>query len=58
MAKYPYVILHELAHAYHDQILGFEHKEILHIKERKRKTSMKKCYYFEAENQALRTHQP
>ncbi|MBK28010.1 MAG: metallopeptidase [Verrucomicrobiales bacterium] len=30
-AKHPYVILHELAHAYHDQILekGFQNKEIL-----------------------------
>lgn len=27
--KHPYVILHELAHAYHDQILGFDHKDIL-----------------------------
>ena len=27
-AKHPYVILHELAHAYHDQILGFNHPEI------------------------------
>lgn len=27
-AKHPYVILHELAHAYHDQVLGFEEPEI------------------------------
>jgi len=27
-AKHPYVVLHELAHAYHDQILGFENEEI------------------------------
>jgi hypothetical protein len=27
-AKHPYVILHELAHAYHDQFLGFDHEEI------------------------------
>jgi len=26
--KHPAVILHELAHAYHDQFLGFDHKEI------------------------------
>ena len=26
--KHPYVILHELAHAYHDQVLGFENEEI------------------------------
>ncbi len=28
-AKHPYVVLHELAHAYHDQILGFDHPEIV-----------------------------
>lgn len=28
-AKHPYVILHELAHAYHDQVLSFNHKEII-----------------------------
>ena len=27
-AKHPYVILHELAHAYHDQVLGFDDPEI------------------------------
>src|SRR6056297_1122518 len=27
-AKHPYVILHELAHAYHDQVLGFEEAKI------------------------------
>jgi hypothetical protein len=27
-AKHPYVVLHELAHAYHDQVLGFNNKEI------------------------------
>lgn len=26
--KHPWVVLHELAHAYHDQILGFDHKGI------------------------------
>ena len=26
--KHPYVVLHELAHAYHDQVLGFDHPEI------------------------------
>jgi len=29
MLKHPAVILHELAHGYHDQILGFDHPEIL-----------------------------
>ena len=28
-AKHPYVILHELAHSYHDQVLGFEDPAIL-----------------------------
>jgi dipeptidyl-peptidase-4 len=29
MLEHPAVILHELAHAYHDQVLGFEHPEII-----------------------------
>jgi len=29
MLKHPAVVLHELAHAYHDQVLGFDHPEIL-----------------------------
>ncbi len=28
-AKHPYVILHELAHAYHDQVLSFENRDII-----------------------------
>lgn len=28
-AKHPYVVLHELAHAYHDQILSFDNKQII-----------------------------
>jgi hypothetical protein len=28
-AKHPYVVLHELAHGYHDQFLDFDHTEIL-----------------------------
>ena len=28
-ARHPYVILHELAHSFHDQVLGFDDKEIL-----------------------------
>jgi hypothetical protein len=31
MLKHPAVILHELAHAYHDQILGFDQPEIIKI---------------------------
>ena len=30
-AKHPYVILHELAHAYHDQVLSFDNKEIIKV---------------------------
>ena len=32
-AKHPYVILHELAHAYHDQVLegGFKNLSLIHI---------------------------
>ena len=30
-AKHPYVILHELAHAYHDQVLGFRHRKIIAV---------------------------
>lgn len=29
MLKHPAVILHELAHAYHDQVLSFDHPEII-----------------------------
>ncbi len=28
-AKHPYVVMHELAHAYHDQVLSFDNKEII-----------------------------
>ena len=28
-AKHPYVVLHELSHAYHDQVLGFDNPEII-----------------------------
>ncbi len=28
-AKHPYVVLHELAHAYHDQVLSFDHPKVL-----------------------------
>jgi hypothetical protein len=28
-AKHPYVVLHELAHAYHDQVLSFDNQEII-----------------------------
>ena len=30
-AKHPYVVLHELAHAYHDQVLGFDEPEIVSV---------------------------
>lgn len=38
--KHPYVILHELAHAYHDQILGFENKEIIDAYQRSEKARL------------------
>jgi hypothetical protein len=28
-AKHPYVVLHELAHAYHDQVLDFDHAGVI-----------------------------
>jgi len=28
-AKHPYVVLHELAHSYHDQVLSFDNKKII-----------------------------
>lgn len=34
MFKHPAVILHELAHAYHDQVLGFDHPEVIAAFER------------------------
>jgi len=30
-AKHPYVVLHELAHAYHDQVLNFDNPEIIAV---------------------------
>ncbi len=36
MLKHPAVILHELAHAYHDQVLGFDHPEIIAAHEQAR----------------------
>ncbi len=28
-AKHPYVVLHELAHSFHDQVLSFDHPKII-----------------------------
>ena len=39
-AKHPYVILHELAHAYHDQVLSFDHPEILKAYNRSEKAGI------------------
>ena len=39
-AKHPYVILHELAHAYHDQVLGFGHPEVLKAYNRSEKEGL------------------
>ena len=30
-AKHPYVVLHELAHGYHDQILSFDNPEVIQV---------------------------
>ncbi len=30
-AKHPYVVLHELAHAYHDQVLSFDNQEVIDV---------------------------
>ena len=37
MLKHPAVILHELAHAYHDQVLSFEHPEVIRAYESAKK---------------------
>jgi dipeptidyl-peptidase-4 len=39
-AKHPYVILHELAHAYHDQILSFDNNEIIKVYEASEKKGL------------------
>lgn len=44
MLKHPAVILHELAHSYHDQILGFDDKDVLEAYDR----AMKEKLYDEA----------
>lgn len=36
MLKHPAVVLHELAHAYHDQVLGFDHPQIVAAYEKAR----------------------
>ena len=30
-AQHPYVVLHELAHAYHDQVLSFDQPEVIAV---------------------------
>lgn len=39
-AKHPYVVLHELAHSYHDQILSFDHQEIINSYQRAEKKGL------------------
>ena len=41
LLKHPAVVLHELAHAYHDQVLGFDHKPTI---EAFKKAEMAKIY--------------
>ncbi len=38
MVKHPMVVLHELSHSYHDQVLGFDHPEIIKAYQRARKS--------------------
>jgi len=40
MVKHPFVILHELAHAYHDQILGFDEPRIIKAFEKAKKAGI------------------
>jgi hypothetical protein len=39
-AKHPYVVMHELAHAYHDQVLSFNNKEIIAAYEAAKKSGI------------------
>ena len=39
-AKHPYVVLHELAHAYHDQKLGFDNPEIARMYDQAKSTGI------------------
>lgn len=39
-SQQPYVLLHELAHAYHDQVLSFEHPAVLAAYERAKKDEL------------------
>ena len=39
-AKHPYAIMHELAHAYHDQVLGFDDEEIVAAFRQAKKTKI------------------
>jgi hypothetical protein len=39
-AKHPYVVMHELAHAYHDQVLSFDNKEIIAAYEAAKKSGI------------------
>lgn len=39
-AKHPYVVLHELAHAYHDQVFGFGDKKIKDVYDRAKKNKI------------------
>lgn len=41
-AKHPYCVLHELAHAYHDQVLGFDQSEVRAAYDNARQTGILK----------------
>ena len=40
MLKHPAVILHELAHGYHDQILGFDNPEVMEVFEKAKESGI------------------
>ena len=40
MLKHPFCVLHELAHAYHDQVLGFDHSPIVEAYEEAKKAGI------------------
>ena len=57
-AKHPYVILHELAHAYHDQVLGFNHPEVLKAYKRSEKDGLYERVLLTAEAKPAITPEP
>jgi hypothetical protein len=51
MLKHPAVILHELAHAYHDQFLSFDHPEVIAVFEKAKEAGIyKRVLLYTGEN--------